>query len=98
MSKLAGTSFCFTGALETMTREQAQSFVENNGGVFKKGISYGLDFLITNTPHSGSRKNTMAEQYGTAVIDEKQFLQLVSGEAGVRFLRLNKIYNGSIKK
>lgn len=98
MSKLAGASFCFTGALETMTREDAKAFVEQEGGVFKTTVSHGLDFLVTNTPYSGSRKNTMALEYGTATIDEEQFLQLVKGEAGLRFLRLNKLYSGKIKR
>lgn len=98
MSKLAGTSFCFTGALETMTRADAHEFIQNEGGVFSTSVIRGLDFLVTNTPHSGTIKNQKAQEYGTAIIDEEQFLQLVKGEAGVRFLRLNKIYNGKIKK
>ena len=94
MSKLAGCSFCITGKLDTMTRTDAQLYIEANGGLFKTSVVNGLDFLVTNFPHSGTIKNRKAQDYGTAIIDEEQFLQLVEGEAGVRFLRLNKIYNG----
>ena len=91
-NNLEGSSFCFTGPLNSMTRDQAKSFVEEHGGVFKTSVVNGLDFLVTNNPFSGSIKNRTAQEHGTSIIDEEQFMNLVAGTAGVKFLRLNKLY------
>lgn len=70
---LAGTSFCFTGALNEMTRKEAQELVESLGGEFKGSVAKGLSYLVTNTPDSGSSKNKKALQLGVKIITEEEF-------------------------
>lgn len=76
---LDGMSFCFTGALNTMKRPEAEKLVVDNGGIAKSGVSKGLTYLVTNTPDSGSSKNVKAAELGTKLITEEQFLALIKG-------------------
>jgi len=76
-TNISGKSFCFTGALESMKRSEAQKLVEEMGGVSKSSVSKGLDFLVNNDVTSSSSKNKKANEYGVAIIDEKQFLEMV---------------------
>ena len=76
---LDGMSFCFTGALNTMKRAEAEKLVVDHGGEVKSGVSKGLTYLVTNTPDSGSSKNVKAAQLGTTLITEEQFLKLING-------------------
>jgi len=76
--KLVGKSFCFTGSLPSgMTRSVAQSLVLSASGEIKTGVSKGLDYLVQADPDSNSAKATKARKYGTAVISEDDFLELV---------------------
>lgn len=75
-SKLSGKSFCFTGSLETMTREQAEDLVTKNGGKVL-GVSKKLSYLVTNEPNSGSLKNKKAQELGIKIINELEFLDLI---------------------
>ncbi len=75
--KIDGLSFAFTGKLNTMSRDEANKLVQQNGGSIKSSVSAGLDFLVTNTPNSGSSKNTKALQLGTKIITEDQFLEML---------------------
>ncbi len=76
-SKLNGKSFCFTGKLENITRAEAQNLVTLNGGVIKNGVTKDLDFLITNTPNSGTSKNKKALSFGTELITEESFMKRI---------------------
>lgn len=75
-SALNGKSFCFTGELYTLKRKEAEEMVKQQGGIIKSSVTKGLDYLVTNTPDSGSAKNKKAQELGTAVITEETFLQL----------------------
>lgn len=75
--KLAGKSFCFTGELVSMKRQDAQNLVKQNGGAVKSSVVKGLSFLVTNDTSSGSSKNKKAMELGIPVIDEKEFLALI---------------------
>ena len=74
---LSGMSFCFTGKLETMTRNEAGEKVKKLGAIVKSGVSKGLTYLVTNTPNSNSSKNVKARKIGTQVIDEMEFLKII---------------------
>lgn len=74
---LAGKSFCFTGELRTMKRADAEALVKKSGGSCKSSVTRDLSYLVTNDTTSGSSKNKKAAQYGVAIIDENEFLQLV---------------------
>nr|AGS52064.1 DNA ligase [uncultured bacterium contig00024] len=75
---LCGKSFCFTGELKTMKRPQAEEKVKALGGSAKSSVIKGLSYLVTNDPSSGSSKNKKAQELGVQIIDESQFLALVS--------------------
>lgn len=77
-SKLNGKSFCFTGKLENITRAEAQNLVTLNGGIVKNSVTKDLDFLITNTPNSGTSKNKKALSFGTELITEESFMKRIT--------------------
>ena len=74
-------SVCFTGSLNTMTRNQASELAQRAGYEVKSSVGRGLTYLITNDPHSGSSKNQKAQKLGTKIITEEQFLALVDEKA-----------------
>lgn len=77
----AGTSFCFTGSLNTMTRKEAQELIESLGGEFKGSVAKGLSYLVTNTPDSGSSKNKKAIQLGVKIITEDDFKAMTTSNS-----------------
>jgi len=77
---MLGQTVCFTGALETMSRGEAESLVRAAGGTAKSSIVRGLTYLVTNDPKSGSSKNVKAQSLGVQIIDEQQFLAICKGE------------------
>ncbi|MFX0106261.1 MAG: BRCT domain-containing protein, partial [Candidatus Hodarchaeota archaeon] len=78
--KLKGKSFCFTGALKSMTRDQVKILLEERGALFKNSVVKNLDYLVTNDPHSGSEKNLKAKEYGIEIITEEQFLKILKSK------------------
>lgn len=70
-------SICFTGSLNTMSRTEASKLAESKGYQIKSSVSKGLTYLVTNDKFSGSSKNKKAQQYGTKIIDENEFLELI---------------------
>ncbi len=74
---LQGKSFCFTGALATMTRAQAQDRVRRAGGAVAGSVTRDLSYLVTNDPESGSSKNSKARDLGVAIVTEQQFVELL---------------------
>jgi DNA ligase (NAD+) len=77
---LRGLSFCFTGELKTMKRGQAEEKIKALGAQAKSSVVKGLSYLVTNDPGSGSSKNQKAQELGVQIIDEEQFLALISGK------------------
>ena len=89
---LTGVSLCVTGSLESMSRKEFEDLVVNEGGSSKSGIAAGLNYLVTNTPDSGSGKNSKVmylnkkfDDEGTPekkikIITEKEFIKLAKIE------------------
>ena len=75
--KLSGKSFCFTGELVTMKRQDAEQLVKQHGGTCKSSVTKDLTYLVTNDTTSGSSKNVKAASLGIPVITEEQFLGLI---------------------
>ena len=61
-----------------MKRNDAEQLVKKNGGTTKSSVTKDLSYLVTNDTQSGSSKNKKAQQFGIAIIDEKQFLSLLN--------------------
>ena len=74
--KLEGLSFCFTGKLETMKRAEAEQLVIENGGEAKKSVIKNLSYLVTNSTDR-TAKLIKAEEQGTKIITEEEFLQII---------------------
>ena len=77
---LGGLSFCFTGELKTMKRNQAVEKVKALGGSVKESVVKDLSWLVTNDTESGSAKNNKALKLGVKIIDELAFLALLDGK------------------
>ena len=76
-NKLDGLTFCFTGKLETMTRDQANALVTENNGTPKKGVVKDLSYLVTNSTEQTS-KYVKAKGQGSKIITEQEFLDLIN--------------------
>ena len=79
---MRGFSFCFTGELKSMKRNQAEKKIKALGAQAKTSIVKGLSYLVTNDPASGSSKNKKARDLGISVIDEDEFLALINAGSG----------------
>jgi DNA ligase (NAD+) len=75
-NSLNSLSFCFTGALNTMKRSEAEALVISKGGTISS-VKKGLSMLVTNDTSSGSSKNEKASQLNIPIINEEQFLELL---------------------
>ena len=74
--KLAGKSFVVTGTLESMGRDDAADKIRALGGTFQSAVAKDTDYLVAGGK-VGASKLKKAEQYGTKVIDERQFLEML---------------------
>lgn len=75
--KLEGLTFCFTGKLETMTRNEANDMVKENGGTPKNGVVKDLSYLVTNSTEQTS-KFVKAQGQGSKIISEEEFLAMIN--------------------
>ena len=75
---LRGFSFCFTGEMKSMKRSEAEEKIKALGALTKPSVVKGLSYLVTNDPASGSSKNKKARDLGIKIIDEDQFLAIIS--------------------
>ncbi len=73
---LEGMSFVVTGTLSSMSRDTAAELIRNNGGVFQSAIAKDTTYLITGGK-VGASKLAKAEQYGTKVISESDFIKIL---------------------
>lgn len=71
---VSGRTFVVTGALRRFANRDAfKGFVEARGGKVAGSVSRNTDYLVTNTPDSGSSKNRKARELGVDVITEDEF-------------------------
>ena len=70
-------NICCTGKLEHFTRDSINAKIIELGAKVASGVSAKTDYLITNTPDSGSSKNINAKKFGTKIITEAQFLEMI---------------------
>jgi DNA ligase (NAD+) len=75
-SEVSGKTLVFTGSLEQMTREEAESQAERLGAKISKSVSSKTDLLIAG-PGAGSKLKKAAE-LGVQVIDEAAWIQIVA--------------------
>lgn len=70
-------NICVTGKLNSFTRDSINAKIESIGAKAVSGVTSKTDYLITNTPDSGSSKNNNAKKYGTKIITEEEFLKMI---------------------
>lgn len=75
-AKISGKTFVLTGTLSTMTRQQAATLIENNGGIVSNTVSKATNVLIAGE-NCGS-KLTKAQSIGTEIWDEKYFTNVIN--------------------
>jgi DNA ligase (NAD+) len=87
---LKGLSFCFTGELASMKRNEAEERIKALGAAAKSSVVKDLSFLVTNDPESGSGKNKKARTLGVSIIKEEEFLALLEDPSRARALIAEK--------
>ncbi len=74
--KLAGKTFVLTGTLPNFTREEAKELIEKKGGKVTSSVSKKTSFILAGSdPGSKLEKG---KKLGVKIIDEEEFLQMVS--------------------
>lgn len=80
---VAGMSVCFTGDSvltylgEHLTRAIAEELATRAGLVVKTGVTRDLDLLVVVDAHSLSSKALKAKRYGTRIVAEKVFWEMI---------------------
>ena len=78
MEKISGKTFAVTGKLKTFaSRDELKACLEACGATLMENLSRDVNYLITNTPDSGTEKNRKAEKLGISRITEAQFNKMV---------------------
>jgi DNA ligase (NAD+) len=74
--KLSGKSFVVTGTLETMGRDEAAEKIRTLGGTFQTSVGKDTTYLVAGGK-VGASKLKKAQQYGTIILDESGFKELL---------------------
>lgn len=78
IEQISGKTFAVTGRLKTFAnRNELQACLEACGATLTERLSRDVNYLITNTPDSGTAKNREAESLGISRITEEQFNEMV---------------------
>ena len=69
--------FCATGKVTHFAnRDALKADIEAKGGKLVNSVTSKTDYLITNTPDSGTAKNRDAQRLGVKIITEEEYLNL----------------------
>ncbi len=75
---LTGKVFLFTGELETMSRQEAESKVQSLGGKVSGTVTKATDYVVVG--RDPGSKFEKAKALKKTILDEKSFLELLSGK------------------
>ena len=68
----------FTGGFQNMSRSEAKTIVEENGGKVLGAVSKKLDFLIVGESKPTKRKIDQAKQLNIKIILEKEWNKILN--------------------
>ena len=69
--------FCVTGKITHFAnRDALKADIEAKGGKLVSSVTSKTDYLITNTPDSGTAKNKDAQKLGVKIITEEEYLKM----------------------
>ena len=74
-ARLKGKTFIFTGALKSLTREEAKNKIRMLGGEVSSSVSKETDYLVTGD--SPGSKLEKAQKLGVRIISEQEFLKML---------------------
>jgi DNA ligase (NAD+) len=74
-SMLRGKSFVFTGSLPTLTREEAEELVRENGGTVSSSVSKKTSYVVVGS--DPGTKADRANELGVATLTEPEFRKLL---------------------
>ena len=78
IEQISGKTFAVTGKLKTFaSRDELKVCLDACGATLTENLSCNVNYLITNTPDSGTEKNRKAEKLGISRITEEQFNKMV---------------------
>jgi hypothetical protein len=78
LEQLQGKVFVVTGKLTTFTsRDEFKACLDACGAILSETLNEQTDYLITNTPDSGSAKNKKADALGVKKLSEAEFNRLI---------------------
>lgn len=76
---LAGLTFVITGSFEKFAnRNELKYLIESNGGKVSGSVSAKTSYLINNDITSESSKNKKAKELSVPIINETQFMEMIS--------------------
>ena len=76
--KFSNKTIMFTGGFEKMSRSEAKSLVENNGGKILGSISKKLDILVIGNSKPTKKKIEKAEQLKIKIIQENEWYKILN--------------------
>ncbi|RWZ78909.1 MAG: NAD-dependent DNA ligase LigA [Candidatus Microsaccharimonas sossegonensis] len=74
--KFTGQNFVVTGTLESLPRDEVAEKIRELGGTFQSAVAKDTTYLITGGK-VGESKLKKASQYGTTILNEKEFIDLL---------------------
>jgi DNA ligase (NAD+) len=72
----SGQNFVVTGTLQAMSRDEAADMIRERGGAFQSAVAKDTTYLVVGGK-VGESKLKKATTYGTTIINEKEFLELL---------------------
>ena len=75
---LEDKTFVVTGKLKTfVSHDELRECLAACGATLTEMLTQNVDYLITNTPNSGTAKNMEADAMGVTCITEEQFNEMI---------------------
>ena len=77
-SSISGMHICVTGKLEKLSRKDMEKLIKSKGANFDTSVTSNTNILVTNDATSGSSKLNNARKYGTKIVSEEEFYELLN--------------------